>query len=66
MAESGKAREITRSFFSEGPDGTTEQLFCFFSERFNIKDPETIIRLWTSMLFAYRSEILMGGVQPVR
>jgi|GEM_PF-3328492 len=64
VAESAKAPEITSSFLSIGPDNKDATLSSFFSERLNIEDTETIIRLWTSMLLAPRSGVLMGMKKP--
>ena len=64
VAESAKAPEITRSFLNVGPNKTTDTLSSFFSERFNIKDTESIIHLWTGMLLELRSGVLVGMEKP--
>ncbi|PSW21385.1 TetR/AcrR family transcriptional regulator [Photobacterium sanctipauli] len=64
VAESAKAPEILESFQSVGPNETHDRLFRFFSERLNIQEPESPIRLWTGMLLALRGEVLMGMAKP--
>jgi TetR/AcrR family transcriptional regulator, mexJK operon transcriptional repressor len=66
VAESGKAPEITRSFLSVGPDETEAALSSFFSKRINVKETESIIRLWTGMLLEPRSGVLVGMEKPSR
>lgn len=64
VAESTKAPEVTSSFLSVGPHDTDAALSSFLSERFNIEDTKTAIRLWTGMLLALRSGVLMGMQKP--
>ncbi|WP_019616771.1 TetR/AcrR family transcriptional regulator [Psychromonas ossibalaenae] len=64
IAEGGKAPEITRSFCAVGPDQTAAQLSAFFTERLGIKDTESTVRLWISMLLAYRTGTLIGLESP--
>jgi AcrR family transcriptional regulator len=64
IAESAKAPEITRSFFAVGPDDTDEKLSAFFTERLCIDNVQTTVKLWTSMLLAHRSAILIGMDRP--
>lgn len=64
VAESAKAPEITSTFFSVGPDETGLKLSEFFSERLGMDEPETAIRLWTAMLFAFRNGVLVGMARP--
>ena len=64
VAECAKAPEITGAFFSVAPDETDEILSKFFKERLGIAEPEIPIRLWTSMLLAFRDSVLMGMARP--
>jgi TetR/AcrR family transcriptional repressor of mexJK operon len=64
VAEGTKAQEATCSFLSVGPHDTDAALSSLLSERFNIEDTKTIISLWTGMLFALRSGVLIGMQKP--
>lgn len=64
IAESAKAPEITKTFFEVGPDDTQTQLSTFFAERLNIENAENAVQMWTSMLFAHRSRVLIGMEKP--
>ncbi|WP_434529468.1 TetR/AcrR family transcriptional regulator [Vibrio sp. K4] len=66
IAESAKAPEITTIFREVGPDDTDAKLTQFFQDRFDIKEPETQIRLWTGMLLSIRSGVLMGMEKPTQ
>lgn len=66
VSESANAPEITRHFFAIAPDRTTDMLSSFFSEKFNIKDVQSIISLWTGMLLEPRSGVLVGMTKPTR
>jgi len=60
IAESTQAPEIVERFMSIGPDDTNSALKTFFTERFNLQQPNTKIELWLGMLLAPRSEVLLG------
>lgn len=64
VAESGKAPEITKAFFSVGPEDTGARLFRFFAERLKLSEPDQPVRLWTAMLLALRDGVLLGRAQP--
>ena len=64
VAEGGKAPDIACSFLSVGPNDTEAALTAFFSERLNIEEPESIIRLWTGMLLEPRAGVLIGMEKP--
>ncbi|GAB3516396.1 TetR/AcrR family transcriptional regulator [Photobacterium alginatilyticum] len=64
VAESAKAPEIVSIFHAVGPDDTHEKLAAFFSERLDVKDTETTIKLWLGMLLSLRSGVLMGREKP--
>lgn len=64
IAESAKAPEITKTFFEVGPDDTQEQLSAFFTERLKVQNPQNMVQMWTSMLFALRSRVLVGMEKP--
>lgn len=64
VSESAKAPEITSSFFAVGPDETDVKLSDFFLERLGIKNAETTVQLWTSMLLAHRASVLIGIKRP--
>lgn len=64
VAESGKAPEITSSFFAVGPDETDAKLSKFFAERLGIKNVETTVQLWTAMLLSHRQSVLIGMKRP--
>ncbi len=64
VAEGTKVPEMTKSFLSVGPHDTDAALSSFLSERFNIEETKTTIRLWTGMLLALRSYVLMGMEKP--
>jgi TetR/AcrR family transcriptional regulator of autoinduction and epiphytic fitness len=64
VAESAKSPEIVQSFFSVAPDETNAALSEFFSDRLGVSQPEDTIRLWVSMLLAYRDEVLLGMGRP--
>ncbi len=64
VAEGAKAPEMTRSFCAVGPDETDEKLSEFFSERLNVRDVKTTVRLWTAMLLAHRGAVLIGMERP--
>ncbi|MEM9633327.1 MAG: TetR/AcrR family transcriptional regulator [Pseudomonadota bacterium] len=64
VAESGKAPEITKAFFSVGPEDTGARLSRFFSERLGLSEPDKPMRLWTAMLLALRDGVLLGRARP--
>ncbi|MBE1282660.1 MAG: TetR family transcriptional regulator [Rhodobacteraceae bacterium] len=64
IAEGGKSPELTRTFFSVGPEDTDRELTAFFRQRLGVDHPETAIRLWTAMLLAPRNEVLIGLPAP--
>ena len=64
VSESDKAPEITRSFSEQGPDDTQQQLEAFFEQRLHIKNAAELVTLWTSMLLAHRSAVLIGMDKP--
>ncbi|RDE25195.1 TetR/AcrR family transcriptional regulator [Motiliproteus coralliicola] len=64
VAESAKAPELTRSFCDIGPDHTADKLSEFFRQRFELKDPEASVQLWTAMLLAQRAGVLIGMDKP--
>lgn len=64
LAEGEKAPEVMQSFFAVGPDETEQALITFFHDRLNIHEPEMIVQMWTSMLLAFRAQVLMGRDKP--
>ncbi|KZL13794.1 TetR/AcrR family transcriptional regulator [Pseudovibrio sp. Ad37] len=64
VAESAKAPEITSTFFSVGPNETDTTLAAFFTDRLGLAEPDTAVRLWTSMLLGFRDCVLMGMPRP--
>ena len=64
IAEGEKAPEMVSSFFSVGPHRTQSILARFFSERFELEDPTTAIRLWIAMLLFPRQGALQGLDMP--
>ncbi len=64
VAESAKSSKIIQSFFSAAPDETDAALSKFFSDRLDVSEPDEAVRLWTSMLLAFRDEALLGMRRP--
>lgn len=64
ISEGTKSPEAIRCFLPIGPDDTDAALSSFFTERFNLDDTTSIVRLWTGMLLALRNGVLMGMQQP--
>ncbi|WP_028024147.1 TetR/AcrR family transcriptional regulator [Enterovibrio calviensis] len=60
ITEASQEPEILKIFMSIGPDDTNSSLKVFFSERFNLQQPNTKIELWLGMLLASRSGALLG------
>lgn len=63
-SESAKAPEIAQIFRSAGSDDIDQRLNKFFKERLSVLDPESLVRMWTAMLLAPRSGVIMGMGTP--
>jgi AcrR family transcriptional regulator len=66
ISENAKAPELTRRFFLIGPNETGQKLDTFFKDRFDMKETSHPIRMWTGMLLAIRTGVLMGLEPPTK
>ncbi|WP_026970806.1 TetR/AcrR family transcriptional regulator [Aliagarivorans marinus] len=64
VAESPHSPEIVQRFMAAGRDGLRATLLQFFSERLDTEQPEQLFGLWTGMLLAPRSGVLVGVEKP--
>ncbi|MDC7125202.1 MAG: TetR/AcrR family transcriptional regulator [Spirochaetales bacterium] len=64
VSESPSAPEMTKAFFSLGPQETKKRLTIFFEERFKIEDPEYAMKIFTSSLLSMRMNVLIGLTPP--
>lgn len=64
VAESAKSPEIIESFFAVAPDETSAALSQFLKERLSVANPNEAVLLFTSMLFAFRDDVLFGRGRP--
>jgi TetR/AcrR family transcriptional regulator of autoinduction and epiphytic fitness len=64
VAESSKSPEIIETFFTVAPDETNAALTEFVVNRLSAKDPDALLRLYTSMLSAFRDDVLFGRARP--
>ncbi|WP_120633467.1 TetR/AcrR family transcriptional regulator [Ruegeria sp. EL01] len=64
VTESAKSPEIVETFFKAAPDETSAALSKFLRERLSLSDPDEVLLLYTSMLFAFRDDVLFGRGRP--
>jgi AcrR family transcriptional regulator len=64
IAEGPSAPEMTRAFFAVGPKKTQDRLLQFFKARFQVEDPEYVVKMFISTLLSLRMNVLVG-LRPV-
>lgn len=64
VTESAKSPEIIETFFAAATDETNTALLKFLRDRLSLSDPDEALLLYTSMLFAFRDDVLFGKAQP--
>lgn len=60
VAEGPSAPEMTRAFFTLGPERTKARLVEFLTTRFRVPDPEYAVRMFLGTLLGLRMNVLVG------